>query len=78
MSRREVKDTFTVSAYKKEMTGIYSSTINAETLDECPMAYKSLDDILSQIQQTVEVLKQIKPVYNFKAGENQTKKNKRK
>lgn len=78
MSRREVKDTFTVSAYKKEMAGIYSSTINAETLDECPMSYKSMDDILSQIKSTVRVIKQIKPIYNFKAGENQTKKNKRK
>lgn len=69
MSRREVKDTFTVNAYKKEMIGIYSSTINAETLDECPMAYKSIDDILSQIDPTVQVIKQIKPIYNFKAGE---------
>lgn len=76
MSRREVKDTFTVSAYKKEMAGIYSSTINAETLDECPMAYKSLDEILSQITPTVEVIKQIKPVYNFKAGEKQSRKKK--
>lgn len=78
MSRREVKDTFTVSAYKKEMKGIYSSTINAETLDECPMAYKSIDDILSQIKPTVSVTKHIKPIYNFKAGENQGRKNKRK
>ena len=76
MSRREVKDTFTVSAYKKEMAGIYSSTINAETLDECPMAYKSLDEILSQITPTVEVIKQIKPVYNYKAGEKQSRKKK--
>lgn len=76
MSRRKVKDTFTVSAYKKEMAGIYSSTINAETLDECPMAYKSLDEILSQITPTVEVIKQIKPVYNFKAGEKQSRKKK--
>lgn len=67
MSRREVKDTFTVSAYKKEMSGIYSSTINAETLDECPMAYKNMDDILSQVEPTVQVIKQIKPIYNFKA-----------
>lgn len=76
MSRREVKDMFTVSAYKKEMAGIYSSTINAETLDECPMAYKSLDEILSQITPTVEVINQIKPVYNFKAGEKQSRKKK--
>lgn len=78
MSRREVKDTFTVSAYKKEMAGIYSSTINEETLDECPMAYKSMEDILSHISPTAKVLKQIKPIYNFKAGENQGKNGKKK
>lgn len=78
MSRREVKDRFTVSAYKKEMAGIYSSTVNSETLDECPMAYKSIEDILSQIEPTVKVIRRIKPIYNFKAGEKQVKKNKRK
>ena len=67
MSRSEVKNNYTLSAYKKEMNGIYSSTVNADTLDECPMAYKSMDDILSQIGPTAEVINQIKPVYNFKA-----------
>lgn len=78
MSRREVKDTFTVSVYKKEMAGIYSSTINEETLDECPMAYKSMEDILSHISPTAKVIKQIKPIYNFKAGENQGRNGKKK
>lgn len=78
MSRKEVKDTFTVNAYKKEMTGIYSSTINEETLDECPMAYKSTEDILSHISPAAKVIKQIKPIYNFKAGENQSRKVKKK
>ncbi len=68
MSRSEVKNNYTLSAYKKEMNGIYSSTVNADTLDECPMAYKSMNDILSQIGPTAEVINQIKPVYNFKAG----------
>lgn len=67
MSRSEAKQSFTVSAYKKEMDGIYSSTVNAGTLDECPMAYKNISDIMSQITPTVKVVKQLKPVYNFKA-----------
>jgi len=78
MSRGEAKSSFTLSAYKKEMNGVFSSTVNAETLDECPMAYKSMDDILEQIEPTAEVIKHIRPVYNFKAGENQGKKGKRK
>jgi RNA-splicing ligase RtcB len=76
MSRSDAKQHFTLNAYKKEMKGIYSSTINAETLDECPMVYKNIDSIVSQITPTVEVLKRIHPIYNFKAGENEGKKNK--
>jgi len=57
---------------------VFSSTVNAETLDECPMAYKSMDDILAQIEPTARVMKHIRPVYNFKAGEQQGKKGKRK
>lgn len=68
-SRSEAKQSFTVSAYKKEMEGIFSTTINAETLDECPMAYKSIDEILLQIAPTARVCNRIKPIYNFKAAE---------
>ncbi len=78
MSRSEAKQSFTLNAYKKEMAGIYSSTVNAETLDECPMAYKSVDEILSQVSPTAKVLCQIKPIYNFKAGENQVRRGKKK
>lgn len=67
-SRAEAKQTFTVNEYKKQMSGIYSSTINANTLDECPMAYKPMKEILSQIKSTVTVDKVIKPIYNFKGG----------
>ena len=76
MSRSEVKQSFTLSAYKKEMKGIYSTTVNSETLDECPMAYKDMDTILSQIGSSVKILKKIKPVYNFKAGENAVRRKK--
>ena len=58
-----------MSEYKKQMSGIYSTTINQSTLDECPMAYKSMDDIVKNIGDTVEITEVIKPIYNFKAGE---------
>ena len=68
-SRSQTKQNFTVSEYKKQMSGIYSTTINQSTLDECPMAYKSMDDIVKNIGDTVEIMEVIKPIYNFKAGE---------
>lgn len=68
MSRKQAKSTYTVSEFKKQMSGIYTTSVNGDTLDECPMAYKSMDDILSQIGDTVEVVRIIKPIYNFKAG----------
>lgn len=67
-SRSGAKQTFTVSQFKKEMKGIYSTSINQQTLDECPMAYKCLEDIAENISETVEINEIIKPVYNFKAG----------
>ncbi|GHV41811.1 RNA-splicing ligase RtcB [Clostridia bacterium] len=78
MSRSEAKSAFTLSAYKKEMGAVFSTTVNAETLDECPMAYKSIDDILTQIASAAKVVKRIRPVYNFKAGENQARGGKKK
>ena len=69
MSRAEVKQSVTLSQYKKAMQGIYTTSVNRETLDECPMAYKPMEAILSQIEPTVEVLERLTPIYNFKAGE---------
>lgn len=69
MSRRQVKENFTVSDFKKQMKDIFTTSVNKETLDECPMAYKSIDDIVKNISPSVEILKTIKPIYNFKAGE---------
>lgn len=68
MSRSQAKQNFTVSEYKKQMQGIYTTSVNAGTLDECPMAYKNIDDILDNISDTVTVDDIIKPIYNFKAG----------
>ncbi len=69
MSRNQAKKTFTVSEYKKQMKGIYTTSVNSGTLDECPMVYKSIDDIVDNISDTVEINDIIKPIYNFKAGE---------
>ena len=69
MSRSQAKQSFTVSEFKKQMTGIYTTSVNAQTLDECPMAYKSMEDIVDNIGDTVEINEVITPIYNFKAGE---------
>ena len=69
MSRGEAKQSFTVSEFKKQMEGIYSTSVGRSTLDECPMAYKGMEDILDNIGPTAEVVKIIKPIYNFKAGD---------
>lgn len=69
MSRQEARTSFTLSQYKKEMHGIYSTSVSRETLDESPMAYKPMESILSRINETVDVTEHITPVYNFKAGD---------
>ncbi len=68
MSRSQAKESFTVSEFKKQMKGIYTTSVNQQTLDECPMAYKSIADIVDNIGDTVEINDIIKPIYNFKAG----------
>ena len=70
MSRSQAKQSFTVSEFKKQMAGIYTTSVNAQTLDECPMAYKSMEDIVDNIGDTVEINEVITPIYNFKAGED--------
>ena len=71
MSRREAKETFTVSEFKEQMNGIYTTSIGQGTLDECPMAYKSMNDIVNNISPTVSIDSIIKPIYNFKADNNE-------
>lgn len=68
MKREDVKTRFTVSQFKAEMKGIYSSCIGKDTLDEAPFAYRNLTEIEGQIGDTVKIKKRIRPVYNFKAG----------
>lgn len=69
MSRAMAKQSFTVSAFKKQMAEIYTTSVSKATLDECPMAYKGMEDILGNIGPTAEVTKIIRPIYNFKAGD---------
>ena len=70
MSRSQAKQSLTVSEFKKTMdeAGIYTTSVGRDTLDEAPMAYKPMDEILANIENTVEVVEVIKPIYNFKAG----------
>lgn len=68
--RDQVKEHFTVSDYKREMKGIYSTCISRDTLDEAPFAYRSAEEIMEQIEETVRIRKILRPVYNFKAGGN--------
>ncbi|MBQ8961454.1 MAG: RtcB family protein [Ruminococcus sp.] len=69
MSRSQARSTFTVSEFKKQMDGIYTTSVNSGTIDECPMAYKPIEDIVDNIGDTVEITEVIKPIYNFKAGD---------
>ena len=69
MSRSQAKQSFTVNQFRKEMEGIYTTSVGKSTLDECPMAYKSLEDIVRHIGDTVEIECRLFPIYNFKAGE---------
>ncbi len=66
--RSEVKEFFSVDEFKDEMKNVYSSTVNESTLDESPMAYKPMEEIVALIGETVEIKKIIKPIYNVKAG----------
>lgn len=68
-SRAKAKQLFSLDEYQNTMQGIFTTSINEATLDECPMAYKNMDDIVNNIAPTAEILKCIKPVYNFKAAE---------
>lgn len=69
MSRRAAKDTLSLDEYRAEMTGVYTTSVGESTLDEAPMAYKSLDAIVNNIGPTAEIVARLRPIYNFKAAE---------
>lgn len=68
-SRRAAKKALNMADFKDTMQGIWTTSVNEETLDEAPMAYKPMTEITSAIGETVDIVKVIKPVYNFKASE---------
>lgn len=70
LRREDVKNHYTLSIFKREMKGIYSSCIGKDTLDEAPFAYRNLEEIADAIHDTVTITNIITPVYNFKAGGN--------
>ena len=71
MSRTKAKETLDMETYKTAMEGIYTTSVNEKTLDEAPMAYKSLEDIIDVIKESVDVIDIMKPVYNFKASDDE-------
>lgn len=69
MSRMKAKRKLSMEEFKAQMSGIYSTTVSKETLDEAPMAYKTMDDIVNNINPTAHIERIIKPIFNFKAAE---------
>ena len=69
MSRNIARQTLNIDDYKKSMEGIYTTSVNEETIDEAPMVYKPMQEIIDCIGDTVEIERIIKPIYNFKASE---------
>ena len=69
MGRKEAKGRLNVDDFKRAMNGVYTTSVGIDTLDEAPDAYKPMDAIVPLISDTVEILKVIRPAYNFKASE---------
>ena len=69
MSRGEARRVIDIKDFERSMTGVYTTTLDQSTIDEAPMAYKPMDDILAEIATTADIVAHIKPVYNFKAAE---------
>lgn len=68
MSRMKAKQNLSMEEYKKTMAGVYTTSVSEATLDEAPMAYKSLEDIIDVIRESVDIIDVMKPIYNFKAN----------
>lgn len=68
MSRTAAKERLDMEEYRREMAGVYTTSVNEATLDEAPMAYKSLADIIDVVSESVDIIEVLKPIYNFKAS----------
>jgi RNA-splicing ligase RtcB len=71
LSRSDAKELIDLDEFREAMKGIYSTSICKETIDESPMAYKPMDEIIANIEPTAQIVSQIKPIYNFKAGDEE-------
>ena len=71
MSRTAAKKNLNMAEYKESMKGIFTTSVSPETLDEAPMAYKSLDDIIDVIRDSVDIIDIMKPIFNFKASDDE-------
>ena len=71
MSRSQAKNSISMKDYRESMEGIYTTSVNKGTLDESPMAYKPIDEIIANIEPTAEITAHIRPIYNFKAGDEE-------
>jgi tRNA-splicing ligase RtcB (3'-phosphate/5'-hydroxy nucleic acid ligase) len=69
MSCKQARESLSLKDFKSSMEGIFTTSVSRDTIDEAPAAYKPMREILDCIGDTVEVERIIKPVYNFKAGE---------
>lgn len=69
MSRMKAKETFNLDEYKESMKDIYTTSVNEDTIDEAPFVYKPMQEIIDNISDTVDIIKIIKPIYNFKASD---------
>ena len=76
-SRTQAENSFTLSDFKKSMDGIFTTSVSADTLDECPMAYKDPQTIIDAIGDTVKIEEQIRPIYNFKSSDRFSSRKKR-
>ena len=68
MSRNAAREKLSMDEYRETMKGVFTTSVNESTLDEAPMAYKSLEDIIDVIRDSVDIIDVMKPVYNFKAS----------
>lgn len=68
MSRHKAKENIDIETFETSMEGIYTTSVNEDTIDESPMAYKPMNEIIENIKDTVDIIKIIKPIYNFKAN----------
>ena len=70
MSRNKARESISMESFRESMTGIYTTSVCESTIEESPMAYKPMDEIINNIKDTVDIMDILKPVYHFKASED--------